>query len=268
MKKVVKLAEQISYRDLFNKFLKINMGNAEKAASEVLDVATDGAFAGVEEPTRSKMLKQVIDKFSVPQGQAMEKALAKNKMQIRLSKGQWEEIGKKYGWLKAVKTAESEWPETLKKGRFTEYCKRNGFKGPCKECAEKAMKSDDASVRGMASFYLNTIKPSRYATEIELIPRECVLVEKVSSLQNKEDFYTYHINLNERGSFFADVRDSSGKTVFEIKAGDELAKNDASIFEDGFMKNIHDMYGLKEYLVSLGIMKPNQELKDMQPRER
>ena len=44
----------------------------------------------------------------------------------------------------------------LKEGRFTAYCKKNGFKGPCKACAEKALKSDDPSVRGMASFYMNT----------------------------------------------------------------------------------------------------------------
>lgn len=80
--------------------------------------------------------------------------------------------------------------------------------------------------------------------------------------------YIYHINLNERGSFFADVRNSSGETVFEIKAGNELNADESSIFEDGFMKNIHDMQGLKDYLVSMGIMKPNQKLKDMQPKER
>jgi len=51
------------------------------------------------------------------------------------------------------------WPEHLKEGRFTEYCKREGFEGPCKACADKAFKSDDASVRGMASWYLNTVKP-------------------------------------------------------------------------------------------------------------
>lgn len=59
----------------------------------------------------------------------------------------------------ASQLRKAEWPEKLKKGRFTEYCKRNGFDGPCKACANKAMKSDDASVRGMASFYLNTVKP-------------------------------------------------------------------------------------------------------------
>jgi len=56
-----------------------------------------------------------------------------------------------------MKTAKADaWPKKLKKGRFTEYCKKNGFKGPCKACADKALKSSDASVRGMASFYLNT----------------------------------------------------------------------------------------------------------------
>ena len=80
--------------------------------------------------------------------------------------------------------------------------------------------------------------------------------------------YTYHINLNERGSFYADVRNSSEKTVFTIKAGNELAEDESSIFEDGFMEHIHDMDGLKQHLISLGIMQPNQELQDMQPNER
>lgn len=40
-------------------------------------------------------------------------------------------------------------------GRFTEYCKKNGFEGPCEACAAHAEKSSDASVRGMAAFYRN-----------------------------------------------------------------------------------------------------------------
>lgn len=79
--------------------------------------------------------------------------------------------------------------------------------------------------------------------------------------------YTYHIDLNERGSFRADVRNSSGKTVFNILAGDELGPDESSIFEDGFMKNMHDMDGLKQYLVSLKIMNPDQTLVDMDPRD-
>lgn len=74
---------------------------------------------------------------------------------IRISREQWERIGSQKGWLQK-EAKEDGWPDELEEGRFTEYCKREGFEGPCKECAEKAMDSDDASVRGMASFYLNT----------------------------------------------------------------------------------------------------------------
>lgn len=58
----------------------------------------------------------------------------------------------------------NEWPEHLKKGRFTAYCKKNGFEGPSIECSKKAMKSDDSSVRGMATFYMNTDKPKGETT--------------------------------------------------------------------------------------------------------
>ena len=56
-------------------------------------------------------------------------------------------------------TDDEGWPDEVKKGRFTEWCKREGFDGPCEACARKAMNSDDASVRGMASFYMNMVKP-------------------------------------------------------------------------------------------------------------
>ena len=52
---------------------------------------------------------------------------------------------------------EKDWPKHLDKGRFTKYCKEQGFKGPCPECAEKALKSKNKSVRGEAAFYLNTV---------------------------------------------------------------------------------------------------------------
>ena len=61
---------------------------------------------------------------------------------------------------KGLTEEEDQWPKKLKKGRFTEWCKRNGFEdGASISCAKKAMDSDDASVRGMASFYMNTVKP-------------------------------------------------------------------------------------------------------------
>jgi len=79
---------------------------------------------------------------------------------IEMTREEWVRIGRRAGWLdKKAKQEDMPSGDELKKGRFTEYCKREGFEGPCKACAEKAMKSDDASVRGMASFYLNTVKP-------------------------------------------------------------------------------------------------------------
>lgn len=65
-------------------------------------------------------------------------------------------------------------------------------------------------------------------------------------------FMTYYVNLDERGEFYADVRNAYDKTVFEISGFE--------IFEDGFMSDKRDLDGLKDYLVSLGIMSPTQEL--------
>lgn len=75
-----------------------------------------------------------------------------------------------------------------------------------------------------------------------------------------EETFVYHINLNERGSFSADVRNQSGETVYEIKAGSELADDESSIFDDGYMRNPDDLEGLKGYLVDLGIMQDQDEL--------
>lgn len=72
--------------------------------------------------------------------------------------------------------------------------------------------------------------------------------------------YEYNINLDERGSFYADVRDEDGKTVFTIKAGDELEDGESSIFDDGYMKHKNDLRGLEEYLKQLGIMEPGSKL--------
>lgn len=78
--------------------------------------------------------------------------------------------------------------------------------------------------------------------------------------QIEKPTFTYHINLDERGSFLADVRDPSGKTVFEIKDGNELKPGESSIFEDGFMKHKRDLSGLGQYLMDLGIMRPTDKL--------
>lgn len=72
--------------------------------------------------------------------------------------------------------------------------------------------------------------------------------------------YGYYIDLDERGSFAADVRDAAGKTIFEIRAGDELAEGESSIFDDGFMRHKDDLAGLQEYLQQLGIISAADEV--------
>lgn len=78
--------------------------------------------------------------------------------------------------------------------------------------------------------------------------------------------YEYHINLDERGSFYADVRDEDGKTVFEIRDGAEfndgveIYGDDGSIFQDGYMKHKNDLIGLEKYLKQLGIIEADSSL--------
>lgn len=85
---------------------------------------------------------------------------------------------------------------------------------------------------------------------------------------NKAALFGYYINLDERGSFYADVRDEKGKTVFEIKAGNELEEDETSIFDDGYMKHKNDLTGLHGYLVELGIITQRDKLLDSADFER
>lgn len=68
--------------------------------------------------------------------------------------------------------------------------------------------------------------------------------------------FTYHINLDERGDFYADVRNENGDTVYEIRTKETLDWGDSDIFEDGFMNHSRDIEGLENYLNHLGIMGP------------
>ena len=64
--------------------------------------------------------------------------------------------------------------------------------------------------------------------------------------------YAYFINLDERGEFYADVRDLGGNTVIEIEGFE--------IFEDGYMKNKNDLAGLLDYMIELDIANDGDEL--------
>lgn len=47
----------------------------------------------------------------------------------------------------------------IKKGKFTAWCKSNGFEGPSIACSKKAKASNSTSAHKMATFYLNTVQP-------------------------------------------------------------------------------------------------------------
>lgn len=66
--------------------------------------------------------------------------------------------------------------------------------------------------------------------------------------------YTYHVNLNERGCFYADVRDGNDETVFEVRAGKSLEDSESDPVEDGFMRDLMDTRGLTDWLRTLGII--------------
>lgn len=65
--------------------------------------------------------------------------------------------------------------------------------------------------------------------------------------------YGYYIDLDERGVFYADVRNQEGKTVFEVRSG-EGSDDDSNIFEDGFMRDKNDLDGLASYLIQLNVI--------------
>jgi len=58
--------------------------------------------------------------------------------------------------------------------------------------------------------------------------------------------FEYYINLDERGEFFADVRDSNGETIYEIHGFD--------LFEERYMLDKYDVENLADYLADLGIL--------------
>jgi hypothetical protein len=64
-------------------------------------------------------------------------------------------------------------------------------------------------------------------------------------------FY-YYINLDERGEFFADVRDENETTIFEIHGFD--------LVEDGFVDNLHNPSDIETHLIYLGVINSEDEV--------
>lgn len=67
--------------------------------------------------------------------------------------------------------------------------------------------------------------------------------------------YTYHVDLDERGMFYAHVCNRNDRVLFEIKIDASLPEEEQSNpIEDGWMKHGRDLDGLRGYLVHLGIV--------------
>jgi hypothetical protein len=69
---------------------------------------------------------------------------------------------------------------------------------------------------------------------------------------SKTDVYGYYVNFDRPEGFFADVRNTVGKTVFAMR--------DTTIVEAGVMRHKRDVHGLRNYLVKEGVMAPDQIL--------
>lgn len=70
--------------------------------------------------------------------------------------------------------------------------------------------------------------------------------------------FGYYVNLEERGNFYADVRDVRGNTIYEVRSDDE----DGTIgeVENGFMSDPHDLEGLSGYLANIAVIAKGDEI--------
>ena len=77
------------------------------------------------------------------------------------------------------------------------------------------------------------------------------------------EIFGYYIDFDERGSFRASVRDDTERPIFRVVAGDELPPDSTGIFDDGYMRDKHDLAGLQAYLRQLRILPADGVLLDM-----
>lgn len=66
--------------------------------------------------------------------------------------------------------------------------------------------------------------------------------------------YTYHINMNQRGEFYADIRDKDEDTIYEIQT------EDAEYLGEDFEVNVLEPESVRKYLTSIGILSVDDTL--------
>jgi hypothetical protein len=64
--------------------------------------------------------------------------------------------------------------------------------------------------------------------------------------QSTQSHFGYYINLDERGDFYADVRDANGQTVFEIRSGASLDEGNIGVI--GKSANVIDSSSFERHL--------------------
>lgn len=82
------------------------------------------------------------------------------------------------------------------------------------------------------------------------------IIEEWEQDQEKITFH-YFIDLDERGEFYADIRDNEGNTVYEIKTNEE---GTIDLIDNGFIKNTKDLLGLEKYLKKMNIIPHDSKL--------
>lgn len=74
--------------------------------------------------------------------------------------------------------------------------------------------------------------------------------------------FGYYVNLDERGSFYADLRNEHGDSVYSVYGGNMIDEDDMSLVEMGYMTDFKDTSGLHEYLSEMGIIPKSAEVMD------
>ena len=83
------------------------------------------------------------------------------------------------------------------------------------------------------------------------------------SKQTKPATYSYIIDLNERGMFTAHVENKNGNEILGITNDDNEDNENGQLWliEDGYMKHITDLVGLKDYLLNtVQIVNPDDKI--------
>jgi hypothetical protein len=78
--------------------------------------------------------------------------------------------------------------------------------------------------------------------------------------------YTYQVNLNERGLFYASVLNERGDEVYTVRSNDDLDGTIDAV-TDGWMEHAEDLHGLEAYLTYLGILQNGDSLIDASTSE-